>query len=64
MQESEEIKAIEEKLKRLRVTKRDFFALADVSASTWHRIKNDVTEPNGATMRKIRAAIVGLEAKE
>lgn len=61
MTESDEIKAIEAKLKTRRITVQSFREGADVSASTWHRIKNEVTIPNGATMRRIRDAMAKIE---
>ena len=64
MTEAQEIVAIEAKLKTRRITVQSFRKGAGVSASTWHRIKNEVTIPNGATMRRIREAIQEMEAGE
>lgn len=64
MTESEEIKAIEVKLKIRRITVQTFRLDAKVSASTWHRIKNEATIPNGATMRRIRDAMAKIEEEK
>lgn len=61
MTEAEEIKAIEAKMKARRMPMRAFQKRAKVSASTWWRIKREDVIPNGATMRRIRAALEEVE---
>ena len=53
--EKDEIAAIEADLKRWKISADAFQTKADVSSSTWARIKNGEL-PSGTTMRKIRSA--------
>jgi hypothetical protein len=56
MNEADEIKMIETRLKVWRVTKTLFWERAKVAPSTWYKIRSQAVVPNGATMNRIRAA--------
>jgi len=64
MTEKTEIIAIQAYLKKRQITAREFQSLADISASTWRRIKTGETIPNGRTMNRIRNAFVSLQDKK
>ena len=59
--EAQELQAIEDYLKNVPMTCKDFLARARVGSSTWARIKTGETIPNGATMNRIRSALTILK---
>jgi lambda repressor-like predicted transcriptional regulator len=61
MTEKAEIAEIEAACRKRGVSLRDFQEAAQVSSSTWARIRSGLTVPNGKTMNKIRAAYSDLK---
>lgn len=59
--EADEARAMLAAIKAQGVSATRFLSMAGVSSSTWHRILNDETIPNGATMRRLRDAAVKIE---